>query len=61
MTNGTLVITSPLADIMPGALTVGYVENTYSSSDDLFLFDNVVLPKTLPDVSEAFIFVLDGR
>jgi hypothetical protein len=40
---------------------VDHLENIYSSGDGLFLFDNVALPKTLPDVSEAFIFVPDGR
>jgi hypothetical protein len=59
--SGPLVIACPSTNIMPGALTVGYLENTYSYVSSLFLFGNVALPKTLPDISEAFIFVLDGR
>jgi hypothetical protein len=40
---------------------VGHLENTYSSSDGMFLFGNVASPKTLPDFSEALIYIPDGR
>jgi hypothetical protein len=46
---------------MPEGLTVGHLENTYSSSDGMFLFRNVASPNTLPDSSEALIYVPDGR
>jgi hypothetical protein len=61
LAKGTRVIASALAEIMPEGLTVDHLENIYSSGDGLFLFGNVALPKTLPDFSEAFIFVPDGQ
>jgi hypothetical protein len=61
LAKGTQVSASGLAEIMPEGLTVGHLENIYSFGDDQFLLGNVALPKTLPDFSEALIFVPDGR
>jgi hypothetical protein len=61
VTNGTLVIASPSADIMLEGLILDSLEDIYSSGDDPFLFGSFALSKILPDISEAFIFVFDDR
>jgi hypothetical protein len=53
--NGTLVIASPLANIMLERLILDPLEDTYSSGDGPFLFGSFALSKILPDISEASI------
>jgi hypothetical protein len=58
---GTLVIESPLADIMLEGWILDSLEDTCASGDGLFFFGSFALSKILLDISEASIFVFDDQ